>query len=437
MNFPVSKRRRIFLTLLCLAPALLAWQAFAQTRINLAGQSANVDFSQFSLTRPVKQGTVLPSSCTTADLFFKTDAAAGSNLYLCASSAWYAITASGGGGGGVGGATSLNGLTDLKVSTATTAVSVAAGRFQYLDSSGRYTVTDIQAATVTKVSGSDTGTMRIEIDPASGTPIIRCLFESTMTVGNYSASGCTTGTQNQFSAGAQPLATVVISGGVWGNPTDLRVLSGTANYLAGTGLSKAGNTFSVNPGVVGLLSAINTWTARQNMTAGTANAGLNVGSVAGDPASVSNGDIWYNSTTGKLRCRQSGSTVNCADGQLPAENESTGLTGDPAAITILAGSHPAGTYRLCGTVSVTTAGSGAFSAWTVSWRDPSNPSDVTRTIAWDDNGTFTTTPGAAVAAPASAVCKTLRSTGVSPISVNPGNGGTALFNLYFTAERIQ
>ena len=41
--------------------------------------------------------------------------------------------------------------------------------------------------------------------------------------------------------------------------------------------------------------------------------GIKVTPVAGDPAAPENGDIWYNSTTGKLRIRQGGTTVNLID----------------------------------------------------------------------------------------------------------------------------
>ena len=44
-------------------------------------------------------------------------------------------------------------------------------------------------------------------------------------------------------------------------------------------------------------------------------SGLNAGSQAGDPSSVVDGDIWYNSTLNKLRCRENGSTKNCINGE--------------------------------------------------------------------------------------------------------------------------
>jgi len=49
---------------------------------------------------------------------------------------------------------------------------------------------------------------------------------------------------------------------------------------------------------------------RQTFNPDGTNAGLNFGSQAGDPSSLSNGDCWYNSSTTKFKCRQNGATVD-------------------------------------------------------------------------------------------------------------------------------
>src|SRR5690242_11145383 len=60
--------------------------AYGQTTlINLGAQGRNVDFSAAPSTRRVKTGTAFPATCSPGDLFFKTDAPAGQNLYGCAS----------------------------------------------------------------------------------------------------------------------------------------------------------------------------------------------------------------------------------------------------------------------------------------------------------------------------------------------------------------
>jgi hypothetical protein len=61
----------------------------AQTQIDLRTQAKNIDFSAANATRPIKTGTVLPAACVARDMFFKTDAQAGENLYGCtAANTW-------------------------------------------------------------------------------------------------------------------------------------------------------------------------------------------------------------------------------------------------------------------------------------------------------------------------------------------------------------
>ena len=56
----------------------------AQTRIDLRTQaSVVVDFGNATFTRPVRTGTVLPAICQTGELFFKSNAPAGANVYGC------------------------------------------------------------------------------------------------------------------------------------------------------------------------------------------------------------------------------------------------------------------------------------------------------------------------------------------------------------------
>lgn len=82
--------------------ACLLWPvlAYPQTRVNLPGQSRNVDFTNASSTRPVKTGTApLPAVCQPGELFFRTDAPAGSNLYGCTSAGVWALQSGGAGSG--------------------------------------------------------------------------------------------------------------------------------------------------------------------------------------------------------------------------------------------------------------------------------------------------------------------------------------------------
>ena len=74
--------KTIFLAI-CVLAAALACPASAQTRVDLRTQGKNVDFSTATSTKPFRTGTVLPPSCSVSETFFKTDAAAGQNLYAC------------------------------------------------------------------------------------------------------------------------------------------------------------------------------------------------------------------------------------------------------------------------------------------------------------------------------------------------------------------
>jgi len=74
-------RMRVFGVLMGLVPAM----APGQTSIDLRTQSKSIDFSAAASTRPAKTGTALPGTCAVGDLFFRSDAAPGSNLYGCSS----------------------------------------------------------------------------------------------------------------------------------------------------------------------------------------------------------------------------------------------------------------------------------------------------------------------------------------------------------------
>jgi hypothetical protein len=57
----------------------------AQTQVDLHTQSKNVDFREAGSTKPFKTGTYLPAGCVVGEMFFKTDAPVGNNLYGCVS----------------------------------------------------------------------------------------------------------------------------------------------------------------------------------------------------------------------------------------------------------------------------------------------------------------------------------------------------------------
>jgi len=70
--------------------------------------TAAFDATAASRTAPHKVGTSLPANCAVGDTFFKSNAAAGSNLYLCtATNTWTQVS-----GGGSGGSATFLGLSD-------------------------------------------------------------------------------------------------------------------------------------------------------------------------------------------------------------------------------------------------------------------------------------------------------------------------------------
>ena len=80
--------------------SLIVIQAEAQTQVDLRTQSKDVDFANAASTRPVKTGVSLPLTCGVGELFFVSNAPAGSNLYACVTANTWALE--GGGAGGAG-----------------------------------------------------------------------------------------------------------------------------------------------------------------------------------------------------------------------------------------------------------------------------------------------------------------------------------------------
>jgi hypothetical protein len=63
-----------------------------------------------------------------------------------------------------------------------------------------------------------------------------------------------------------------------------------------------------------LLNVSKLFTAKQRFTVNSTNAGINLGTFAGDPSSPVDGDVWVNTTIPSLRARVGGSTVSLGSG---------------------------------------------------------------------------------------------------------------------------
>jgi len=83
-----------------LVSALLLWGITINGDLNILGTltATVVDFTSSTSTAPMKSGTTLPATCTVGQAFFKTDATAGQNIYLCTSGNTWTQVQSGGGG---------------------------------------------------------------------------------------------------------------------------------------------------------------------------------------------------------------------------------------------------------------------------------------------------------------------------------------------------
>ena len=71
----------------------LLCELHGQTMVDLGRQTRNVDFTAAISTKPFKSGTTLPATCSVGEMFFKSNAPAGTNLYACTSlNSWSAQT---------------------------------------------------------------------------------------------------------------------------------------------------------------------------------------------------------------------------------------------------------------------------------------------------------------------------------------------------------
>jgi len=125
MNAISNSSRKAALRIIWLPVAMVLASYGQTTQINLATQGRNIDFTSAPFTRPLKTGTALPATCSPGDLFFKTDAVAGKNLYACtAVNTWVVQSTSSAAGLGDPGS---NGIVVRTGVNTTSAVSAPAG----------------------------------------------------------------------------------------------------------------------------------------------------------------------------------------------------------------------------------------------------------------------------------------------------------------------
>jgi hypothetical protein len=137
---------------------------------------------------------------------------------------------------------------------------------------------------------------------------------------------------------ADPGANGLMSRTAAGSAT-ARTIQGTAGKIAVSN----GDGVSGNPVVTAgsdivdkTQSSTYTAGAKQTFSPSASTAGINVGAAVGDPSSAADGDVWYNSTLGKMRCRENGATKDCSAGAGLADPGASGMVARTAAGTAAA-----------------------------------------------------------------------------------------------------
>ena len=223
-------RTRLIQTLPAL---LLAGFAFGQTQLDLRTQSKSVDFSSSPATRPVQVGTTLPTSCQTGQLFFKSDAADGSNLYGCTATNAWAVQSGGAAAPGTP-ATMISQLGDLQVTRTSNAVLTIGANCSTATPCNVHfgsTVYSITSTATATISGSATGVLYVYVTNAG-----------VLTVGsnlNVACSSCSAQSGvTSFPPDAVAVATWPVTNGALNaaGGQDFRALLGTKNVVAGQGI---------------------------------------------------------------------------------------------------------------------------------------------------------------------------------------------------------
>jgi hypothetical protein len=231
---------------------LLGGCAFGQTQLDLRTQSKSVDFSASPSTRPVQVGTTLPASCQTGQLFFKSDAAAGSNLYGCtATNAW---SVQSGGSAPDTPATMLSQLGDLQVTRASnTVLTIGADCSMATPCNVHFggTVYSITSTATATLSGSATGVLYVYV---TNTGVLTVGSNLTVACSSCSAqSGVTSFPPDSIAVETWPVTNGALNAA---GGQDFRAMLGTKNVVAGQGIMAAdanGNAVvSVDSTLIGL-----------------------------------------------------------------------------------------------------------------------------------------------------------------------------------------
>jgi hypothetical protein len=250
-------------------------------------------------------------NCTTAGTIYTntTDA----SIYTCTAAGtpgtWVLGSTSGGSGGGGSSLPAVTGT--VPGSTVTVGASCPTGACSFTFGGVTYPITTSANIQIITYTGSTTGRVWAN---SSGQLIFAHDAALTATVG----TGITEDTVNTsaFPSDVFPIATLAITNTNVTLISDLRGAK-TITLTAGSGPWTATKTATGYQGACptcGDTSVGQTWSGKQVMTPTSGSAGLNLGTLSGDPSPCSNGDVWYNTSTSKYRGCVSSAAVDLGGG---------------------------------------------------------------------------------------------------------------------------
>src|SRR6185436_19346099 len=196
----------------------------------------------------------------------------------------------------------------------------------YVDNSVAATAPFVDTTSIVKGSADGTKQLRFEVDGFTAgatriaTPPNQNFTMAGIDVANVFSSGQTfTPATNTIAlnitgvtvtaASSQTFSRIVGTWNTTGTPAAMLInITDTASNAASTFIEcqiSGNQVFSI--GKTGSLNFV--YNVRQTFNPGANNSGLNVGSVAGDPGTLVNGDLWYESGANELHARINGVTV--------------------------------------------------------------------------------------------------------------------------------
>lgn len=126
-----------------------------------------------------------------------------------------------------------------------------------------------------------------------------------------------------------------------------------SNTLTFTGTDSSSVAFGAG-GTVAYIGTANAWAdgVKQTFNPDGTNAGVNVGSHAGDPGSPANGDLWYDSTANELTARINGANVALGAGGGGITVGTTTITSGTDTRVLFNNAGVVGEYAITGTTNV-------------------------------------------------------------------------------------